>query len=151
MFGLKLPSSISRSGKLYSVGLGSPGGLGAKRGLRLADLPNLHCGFGLTRQLGDKLTQMRSELDQLGPHAMPPLLVSGRVTDITCIFLFPTTLSCPTLVLKPYFCISNRLERKPALIRVGFLAFACFTTIYTFFTINLRIKTTTRGEEPLKA
>jgi hypothetical protein len=112
MFGLKFPSSISRSGKSYSVGLGSPGGLGAKRGLRLADFLYLHCGFGLTRKLGDKLTQMRSELDQLGPFLMPPLLVIGRVTDITCVFLFPITFSSSILVLKPLFCISNRLEQK---------------------------------------
>jgi hypothetical protein len=52
MFGLKFPTSISRSGKSYSVGLGSPGGLGAKRGLRLADFPNLHCGLDLLGGLG---------------------------------------------------------------------------------------------------
>jgi hypothetical protein len=110
MFGLKFLSSISRSGKSYSMGLGSPGGLGAKRGLRLADFLDLHCGFGLAQKLGNKLTQMRSELDQLGPRLVPPLPVSGRVTGITCIFLFPITFSCPTLVLEPSFCISCKDE-----------------------------------------
>ena len=52
--------------------------------LRLADFLNLHCIVWIWTysEAWDKLTQMRSELDQLGPFLMPLLLVGGRVTDI---------------------------------------------------------------------
>jgi hypothetical protein len=52
--------------------------------LRLADFLNLHCIVWIWTysEAWDKLTQMRSELDQLGPFLMPLLLVGGRVTDV---------------------------------------------------------------------
>jgi hypothetical protein len=79
------------------------------------------CGFGLTRKLGDKLTQMRSELDQLGPFLMPLLLVGGRVTDITVYISISDHIFLSYHRIKTPFCISNRLEQKQTLI--VFLAF----------------------------
>jgi hypothetical protein len=122
-----------------------------KAWLTTCRLSQLALWIGLTRRLGEKLTQMRSELDQLGPHLVPPLLVSGRVTDITCFCRFPITFSRPTLVLKPPFCISNRLEQATPDYDQSCLSGFCVSrpSIYTFVPHPIFVsKLPSRSERP---
>jgi hypothetical protein len=60
------------------------------------------------------------------------------------------TFSCPALVLKPPFCISNTLEQKQTLIRVCFLAFVFHFPLRFRCYLNLRIKISTEAN-PLES